>query len=86
MPIIMDWISIIVSYLVIGTIEDTVNVFKLVLENFILVLLGITFLFGISTIIKESIKEFKYKNESPEDKKKREELEKIKEWSRRNKC
>lgn len=86
MPVIMDWISIIGSYLVIGTIEDIVNVFKLVLENFILVLLGITFLFGISTIIKESIKEFKYKNESPEDKKKREELEKIKEWSRRNKC
>ncbi len=86
MPVIMDWISIIGSYLVIGTIEDIVNVFKLVLENFILVLLGITFLFGISTIIKESIKEFKYKNESPEEKKKREELEKIKEWSRRNKC
>ena len=86
MPVIMDWISIIGSYLVIGTIEDIVNVFKLVLENFILVLLGITFLFSISTIIKESIKEFKYKNESPEDKKKREELEKIKEWSRRNKC
>ena len=86
MPVIMDWISIIGSYLVIGTIEDIVNVFKLVLENFILVLLGITFLFGISAIIKENIKEFKYKNESPEDKKKREELEKIKEWSRRNKC
>ena len=86
MPIIMDWISIIVSYLVIGTIEDIVNVCKLVLENFILVLLGITFLFGISAIIKESIKESKYKNESPEEKKKREELEKIKEWSRRNKC
>ena len=86
MPVIMDWISIIGSYLVIGTIEDIVNVCKLVLENFILVLLGITFLFGISTIIKESIKEFKYKNESPEEKKKREELEKIKEWSRRNKC
>ena len=86
MPVIVDWISIIGSYLVIGTIEDIVNVFKLVLENVILVLLGITFLFGISAIIKESIKEFKYKNESPEDKKKREELEKIKEWSRRNKC
>lgn len=86
MPVIVDWISIIGNYLVIGTIEDIVNVFKLVLENFILVLLGITFLFGISAIIKESIKEFKYKNESPEDKKKREELEKIKEWSRRNKC
>ncbi len=86
MPVIMDWISIIGSYLVIGTIEDIVHVFKLVLENFILVLLGITFLFSISTIIKESIKEFKYKNESPEEKKKREELEKIKEWSRRNKC
>lgn len=86
MPVIVDWISIIGSYLVIDTIEDIVNVFKLVLENFILVLLGITFLFGISTIIKESIKEFKYKNESPEEKKKREELEKIKEWSRRNKC
>ncbi len=86
MPVIVDWISIIGSYLVIGTIEDIVNVCKLVLENFILVLLGITFLFGISTIIKESIKEFKYKNESPEEKKKREELEKIKEWSRRNKC
>ena len=86
MSVIMDWISIIGSYLVIGTIEDIVNVFKLVLENFILVLLGITFLFGISTIIKESIKESKYKNESPEEKKKREELEKIKEWSRRNKC
>lgn len=86
MPVIVDWISIIGSYLVIGTIEDIVNVFKLVLENFILVLLGITFLFSISTIIKESIKEFKYKNESPEEKKKREELEKIKEWSRRNKC
>lgn len=28
----------------------------------------------------------KYKNESPEDKKKREELEKIREWSQRNKC
>ena len=44
MPVIMDWISIIGSYLVIGTIEDIVHVFKLVLENFILVLLGITFL------------------------------------------
>lgn len=89
MPIvvaIISWVSILVLAMIFEILEDTVFIFKLVSKNFILVVLVLTFLFATYMIVSEVIKELKYKNESPEDKKKREELEKIKEWSRRNKC
>ena len=89
MPIVVaaiSWFSILVLAMIFEILEDTVFIFKLVSKNFILVVLVLTFLFATYMIVSEVIKELKYKNESPEDKKKREELEKIKEWSRRNKC
>ena len=89
MPIVVaaiSWFSILVLAMIFEILEDTVFIFKLVSKNFILVVLVLTFLFVTYMIVSEVIKELKYKNESPEDKKKREELEKIKEWSRRNKC
>lgn len=89
MPIVVaaiSWFSILVFAMIFEILEDTVFIFKLVSKNFILVVLVLTFLFATYMIVSEVIKELKYKNESPEDKKKREELEKIKEWSRRNKC
>ena len=89
MPIvvaIISWVSILVLAMIFEILEDTVFIFKLVSKNFILVVLVLTFLFATYMIVSEVIKELKYKNESPEDKKKRKELEKIKEWSRRNKC
>ena len=89
MPIVVaaiSWFSILVLAMIFEILEDTVFIFKLVSKNFILVVLVLAFLFVTYMIVWEVIKELKYKNESPEDKKKREELEKIKEWSRRNKC
>ncbi len=89
MPIVVaviSWFSILVLAMIFEILEDTIFIFKLVSKNFILVVLVLTFLFVTYMIVSEVIKELKYKNESPEDKKKREELEKIKEWSRRNKC
>ena len=89
MPIVVaviSWFSILVLAMTFEILEDTIFIFKLVSKNFILVVLVLTFLFVTYMIVSEVIKELKYKNESPEDKKKREELEKIKEWSRRNKC
>lgn len=89
MPIVVaaiSWFSILVLAMIFEILEDTVFIFKLVSKNFILVVLVLTFLFATYMIVSEVIKELKYKNESPEDKKKREELKKIKEWSRRNKC
>ena len=89
MPIVVaviSWFSILVLAMIFEILEDTVFIFKLVSKNFILVVLVLAFLFVTYMIVLEVIKELKYKNESPEDKKKREELEKIKEWSRRNKC
>ena len=89
MPIVgalISWFSILVLAMIFEILEDTIFIFKLVSKNFILVVLVLTFLFVTYMIVSEVIKELKYKNESPEDKKKREELEKIKEWSRRNKC
>ena len=89
MPIvvaIISWVSILVLAMIFEILEDTVFIFKLVSKNFILVVLVLAFLLVTYMIVSEVIKELKYKNESPEDKKKREELEKIKEWSRRNKC
>lgn len=89
MPIVVaviSWFSILVLAMIFEILEDTIFIFKLVSKNFILVVLVLTFLFVTYMIVSEVIKELKYKNESPEDKKKREELEKIREWSRRNKC
>ena len=89
MPIvvaIISWVSILVLAMIFEILEDTVFILKLVSKNFILVVLVLAFLLVTYMIVSEVIKELKYKNESPEDKKKREELEKIKEWSRRNKC
>ncbi len=89
MPIVVaviSWFSILVLAMIFEILEDTVFIFKLVSKNFILVVLVLAFLLVTYMIVSEVIKELKYKNESPEDKKKREELEKIKEWSRRNKC
>lgn len=89
MPIVVaviSWFSILVLAMIFEILEDTVFIFKLVSKNFILVVLVLTFLFVTYMIVSEVIKELKYKNESPKDIKKREELEKIKEWSRRNKC
>lgn len=89
MPIVVaaiSWFSILVLAMIFEILEDTVFIFKLVSKNFILVVLVLTFLFATYMIVSEVIKELKYKNESPKDIKKREELEKIKEWSRRNKC
>ena len=89
MPIVVAVIScfsILVLAMIFEILEDTIFIFKLVSKNFILVVLVLTFLFVTYMIVSEVIKELKYKNESPEDKKKREELEKIREWSRRNKC
>ena len=89
MPIVVaaiSWFSILVLAMIFEILEDTVFIFKLVSKNFILVVLVLTFLFATYMIVSEVIKELKYKNESLEDKKKREELKKIKEWSRRNKC
>lgn len=89
MPIVVaviSWFSILVLAMIFEILEDTVFIFKLVSKNFILVVLVLAFLLVTYMIVSEVIKELKYKNESPEDKKKREELEKIKEWSRHNKC
>lgn len=89
MPIVVaviSWFSILVLAMIFEILEDTVFIFKLVSKNFILVVLVLAFLLVTYMIVSEVIKELKYKNEAPEDKKKREELEKIKEWSRRNKC
>lgn len=89
MPIVVaviSWFSILVLAMIFEILEDTIFIFKLVSKNFILVVLVLAFLLVTYMIVSEVIKELKYKNESPEDKKKREELEKIKEWSRRNKC
>lgn len=83
---VISWFLILVLAMVSEVLEDTVFIFKLVSKNFILVVLVLAFLFATYMIVSEVAKEFKCKNESPEDKKKREELEKIKEWSRRNKC
>lgn len=57
-----------------------------IFENFLKIIMGIVILITLSLGIAFIVDHLKYKNESPEDKKKREELEKIKEWSRRNKC
>ena len=76
MPIvvaIISWVSILVLAMIFEILEDTVFIFKLVSKNFILVVLVLTFLFATYMIVSEVIKELKYKNESPEDKKKREE-------------
>ena len=81
MPIVVaviSWFSILVLAMIFEILEDTVFIFKLVSKNFILVVLVLTFLFATYMIVSEVIKELKYKNESPEDKKKREELKKIK--------
>ena len=89
MPIVVaviSWFSILVLAMIFEILEHTVFIFKLVSKNFILVVLVLAFLLVTYMIVSEVIKELKYKNESPEDKKKREELEKIKEWRRRNKC
>ncbi len=83
---VISWFLILVLAMMFEVLEDTVFIFKLVSKNFILVVLVLAFLFATYMFVSEVAKEFKYKNESPEDKKKREELEKIKEWSRRNKC
>ena len=89
MPIVaavISWFSILVLAMIFEILEDIVFIFKLVSKNLILVVLVLAFLFVTYMIVLEVIKELKYKNESSEDKKKREELEKIREWSRRNKC
>ncbi len=89
MPIVVaviSWFLILVFAMIFEILEDTVSIFKLVSKNFILIILILAFLFVTYMIILEVIKELKYKSESQEDKKKREELEKIKKWSRRNKC
>ena len=89
MPIVVaviSWFLILVFAMMFEILEDTVSIFKLVSKNFMLIILILAFLFVTYMIILEVIKELKYKSESQEDKKKREELEKIKKWSRRNKC
>lgn len=89
MPIVVaviSWFLILVFAMIFEILEDTVSIFKLVSKNFMLIILILAFLFVTYMIILEVIKELKYKSESQEDKKKREELEKIKKWSRRNKC
>ncbi len=52
----------------------------------IFIILIISFPIAIIFLVVRDYLQTKNKNESPEDKKKREELEKIKEWSRHNKC
>ena len=52
----------------------------------IFIILIISFPIAIIFLVVRDYLKTKNKNESTEDKKKREELEKIKEWSRRNKC
>lgn len=52
----------------------------------IFIILIISFPIAIIFLVVRDYLQTKNKNESPEDKKKREELEKIKEWSRCNKC
>lgn len=41
---------------------------------------------GIIHLRKYLLQNEKYKNETPEERKKREELEKVREWSKRNNC
>lgn len=40
----------------------------------------------LGIIRKHLLQQERYKNETPEERKQREDLEKIREWSRRNKC
>lgn len=55
---------------------------KIIQGLFLIVSIGI----GIYCIRKYLMQQEKYKNETPEERQKREELLNIREWSRRNKC
>ena len=71
--------------LLLGEFLKTLNNFLEVMPMIFIILI-ISLPVAIIFLVVRDYFSQKYKNESPEDKKKREELEKIREWSQRNKC
>lgn len=71
--------------LLLGEFLKTLNNFLEVMPMIFIILI-ISLPVAIIFLVVRDYYSKKYKNESPEDKKKRDELEKIKEWSQRNKC
>lgn len=55
-------------------------------KNIILIGVGILVTIGILVGIRLFTDYLKYKDETPKERKKREEIDKIKKWSKRNRC
>lgn len=86
-------LAILLSCIILRFKEITVIIFVACLivflwEHKIIQILSILAIIGVGIIHlrKYLLQNEKYKNETPEEQKKIEELEKVREWSRRNKC